>query len=62
MFSVCHDGHGFSCHFDSGCGGCALLFVMWVSLSNSSLETRMRWISRVTGECCSVNRMLETAI
>ena len=26
---MCHDGYGFSCHFDSGCGGSALLFIIW---------------------------------
>ena len=37
-------------------------FFMWVSLSNSSLEPRLRRNSMVTGECCSVNRQLETAM
>ena len=62
VFSVCHDGHGFSCHFDSSCGGWSAVVCHLVSLSNNSLEPRMRWISRVTGACCSVNRKLETAI
>ena len=38
------------------------MFFHVVSLSNSSLEPRLRRNSMVTGECCSVNRKLESTI